>query len=183
MTNTFQKYRVYILICLISIIVGSLCAVFWRKLSTQNELPKEFLAVKTEVNKQFPELEINKYSSSEKLTAYLSNKKVLLIVMSTSCGACKTEIDLLKSAQLLKNTGIEIALIAHEKEDLLKNFLLVNNLDLPIFDDQKSKMRDEFDLKVTPVNFLVENGTIKRMWNGSPKNIDDLYAKLGVTSE
>lgn len=184
MIKIFQNYRTYSLICLISIIVGSMGAVVWAKFSSsRNTIPKEFFDVKTDINTEFPDLGITKYSSSEKLITYLSNRKVLLVIISSSCGACRHEMEVLKTSNFLKNNAIEVALVSFEKEEIIKEFLIVNNLDIPVFDDRNSKIKDSFNLNVTPVNFLIVNGQLDRSWNGSPQNVEELYTKLGLTDQ
>ncbi len=180
MSRLLQEYRVYFLASLISIVIGSLGAFAWAKLIPhQTQTPQEFYEVKTYVDTEFPDFGLSTYSGSEKLNDYLSARKVLLVVISASCGGCKYEIELLKSADFLRNSGIEVALIGIEKDESIARFLEENNLDVPIFDDRYHTMRDRFDLKVTPVNFLIINGRLDRTWNGSPATVEDLLKKVG----
>lgn len=182
MSDFVKKYKIYGLICFISIIIGSLCAVAWGKFkSSRHDIPKEVLEVKTNINIKFPDFGVTKYSNTEKLDAYLSNRKVLLVIVSSSCGACKREIEVLKSANLLKDTDIEIVFVGFEKEEYLKEFLTANSLNIPIFDDRQSKIKERFNLEFTPTNFLIINGQLDRMWAGAPQTVEELYAKLGLS--
>jgi peroxiredoxin len=180
-----KKYfsKIYLLIVLASIFIGGASAYTWNKLKTsKTSYSEDFLEPQTNVNIPFPNLGITKFSSSEVLTDYLSNRKVLLIVFSASCNACKNEIEHLKSVNLLRDTDIEIAIVGINEESSLKEVLKNYDVEFPIFDDRSSKIRDSFNLKVTPANFVVEKGVITRMWNGSSLNSKDLMWKLGLSN-
>jgi peroxiredoxin len=184
MHNYWLKFKSYLLIVVVSITIGGVSAIAWNRHATpKNYLPEEFLKPRTDVNKPFPDLGITRYSSSERLVDYLSNKKVLLIVFSASCIACKNEIDHLKTANMLRDTGIEIVIVGIDEESSLRQVLNNYDIDVPIFDDRTSKIRDAFDLKVTPTNFLIDKGEIDRIWNGSPTSSTDLINKLGLSAK
>ncbi len=168
------------MIVMFIVTLGIVTAFAYNKLNkTQKTITDE---VTNYQDTKLPNLGIHDYENSIELFSFVQNGKFLLIYLLSECRGCQLEAEILRKSELTKKTDINIVFISNEEKNLVKSFLIQNNLEVPIFFDQDNKIQKTLDISITPTNFLIKNGRIERSWVGSPINEADLYKKLSISN-
>ena len=108
----------------------------------------------------------------------LQNEKALLIFMMTECAGCQIESQIVSAALPRIGSNIKIYGVVRERKNEVDNFIKNHAVNFPILIDKDGKMFEQLKIKCTPMNLITENGVIKKVLLGSPKDekmlLDDL---------
>ncbi len=141
-----------------------------------NKLKKEDSVV-TEARlfdgKKIPFGEVLNVNTGENFSEQIRNGKVLLVYLISGCDACKKEIQLINEANRLSNSDTQIFGIMFETKESVNEYIENQNINFPVLIDKDGKILKELNLKYFPTNFKLENGVIKKVSFGSPKNQED----------
>lgn len=124
--------------------------------------------------KSVPTVSLKNITASNQYSEEFLKGDVLLVYLISNCDASKKEIQLLSRLIAQSNTNFEpktkIYAIMSEKEEVVKDYIAKNNVEIPVLIDEDAKLLKELDLKYFPSNFRIKDGVIKKAFFGSPKN-------------
>ena len=100
----------------------------------------------------------------------LRKEKVLLIFLSTECASCQQEMQIISHYYPLISSKIKIFGVTTEDKQNIQSFAQKFNLKFPILIDKDGKLFAQTKVKCTPTNLIIENGIIKKVLVGSPKD-------------
>lgn len=112
----------------------------------------------------------------------LHNEKVLLIFLTTDCGGCQIESRIVSKALPLIGSKVKIYGVVREEKDKVQNFVKNYNVNFPILVDKDGKMFEQLKIRCTPMNLIIENGEIKKVLTGSPKDEKMLLSDLEIAN-
>ena len=112
----------------------------------------------------------------------LQNEKVMLIFMMTDCGACQFESPIVSKALPLIGPKVKVYGVVREEKDKIQNFVKNYNVNFPILIDKDGKMFEQLKIKCTPTNLVLENGIVKKVLIGSPKDEKMLFNDLEIVN-
>ena len=104
--------------------------------------------------------------------------KVLLILLATGCPSCQKEVQIISENPTLLDGKVKIFGVAKEDRSKIQEFAQKFNLDFPILIDEENGLFEHLQIKCTPTNLLIENGVIKNVLTGSPKNAENFVKDL-----
>ncbi|MBX7171486.1 MAG: redoxin domain-containing protein [Pyrinomonadaceae bacterium] len=178
-----NHHKLEIIIFSLVIGFGALTAIAFKKI---NEPKYDFGKIITN-NKPLPEFNFVDYENKRNYNLEMKQGKILLIYILTTCGGCQNEADIIAQSNLLKDSKIKVYAIGNEKNEAFSEFAKNHNFNFPIFLDEDDKLKNDLvinkeqDISIFPANFVINNGMIERSWFGKPRDLDDLYDKLGVS--
>lgn len=104
----------------------------------------------------------------------IMNGEVFLVYAITSCNACKKELQVLSQSKDAAESKVKIFGIMSEDEQVVKDYIRENNIEIPILIDKNGRLFQELNLKYFPSNFKLNNGVIKKAYFGMPKDVETL---------
>lgn len=110
----------------------------------------------------------------------LQNGKVLLIFMLTDCGACQIESRIASSSLPSIDSRVKIYGVVREEKEKIQKFASSYNANFPILIDKEGKLFEQLKIKCTPTNLIIENGVVKKVLVGSPKDEKMLLNDLEI---
>ena len=177
MFNLNKLRSSYFLVSVGMIVVGIIVALLIGGVNvTQSKLE----GVKEHDSEPFPQVSISGFEKGLDLSTELKRGKTLLVYISTECRGCKTEAELLSKSNLFEDHGIRILLVGYESKEKLQEFKNAYKLIYPVFFDKDLRLRNHFNIRVVPANYLVIDGKLQRSWLGAPQSKHSLYEKLGL---
>lgn len=102
----------------------------------------------------------------------LKKGKVMAFFLTTGCGACKKDIDLISEIYSELSPDFRIYGVAVENEEKVKTFIEQNNIKFPIVIDKQGQLLKNLRIKYFPTKFLIENGIITKTIIGSSRDKD-----------
>lgn len=107
----------------------------------------------------------------------ISDKRILLVFLSTGCGACKKEVKSI-SEKISKLSTVPVYGISFETPESIESFIQENNIKFPILRDTDGNLFKTLKINYFPTECLIENGTVVKAWVGSSSDENALMQKL-----
>jgi uncharacterized membrane protein YphA (DoxX/SURF4 family)/peroxiredoxin len=100
--------------------------------------------------------------------SYDGQRKTLLFVMKSSCGACKKNLQSWNNlAQSLKRANVRIIGVLLDSVNAAKKYIRENALDFSIVIGPEGDFRSTYKIMLTPLTFLVSKGRVEAVWKGA----------------
>lgn len=98
----------------------------------------------------------------------INEEKFLLVYLTSRCGACSDELDLLSELKA-SSPGLKIFGIMGEEESVVKNYIMDNDINFPIISDRNLDVLRNLRLEFFPTNLAIKNGLIEKAYLGPPE--------------
>lgn len=104
--------------------------------------------------------------------------RVLLVFLTTNCGACNKEV--LTLSQTLPKFPPHLAVygVFFEDRDKVSKFSQENPIKFPVLLDKGGQIFNGLHLRYFPAKILIENGIVVKTWVGSSPNEESLLKEL-----
>lgn len=110
----------------------------------------------------------------------LRQGKVLLVFVTTGCGACQKELVLLSQVESEVSDKVKIYGVGVENRSQLMTFIQENEVTTKILVDKDAKLMKSLSVKYFPTKFLVVDGVIVKTWFGNSPDQAELFKQLGL---
>ncbi len=102
----------------------------------------------------------------------LRKGKILVVFLTTSCNACKKDVNLISPLYSDLNSDIKIYGVAGESENKVKQFIEQNDIKFPVVIDKQGRLLKNLSVKYFPTKFLIEDGIIVKTVIGNSPDKD-----------
>lgn len=120
--------------------------------------------------------------SNENFYEKLQKGKVLLVFIMTDCAACKSESQIISASLNSIASKAKIYGVVREDKEKVKKFIDTNNINFPILIDNDGALFNKLKIKCTPTNLIIEDGLVKKVLIGSPKDEKMLLQDLDISN-
>ena len=110
----------------------------------------------------------------------LRKGRVLLVFVTTGCGACQKELKLLSQVESGISAKVKIYGVGVEDPNQIRNFMQANDFKTKMLLDRDAKLMQSLSVKYFPTKFLLEDGVIVNTWFGNSPDQAELFKELGL---
>jgi peroxiredoxin len=150
--------------------------IFLVQYTKEDPLLKEAEAYRT---KKMPKTPLQNLATLADYSDEIMKGDVLFVYALSTCDACKKELRLLSQSKAELESKTKIFAVMSEDEEVVKDYIRKNNIEIPVLIDKDAKLLRELDLKYFPSNFKLSDGIIKKAFFGLPKDLNGL-TKLAI---
>jgi peroxiredoxin len=100
--------------------------------------------------------------------------EAFFMYLVSTCDACKKQLRVFSESKQNLDPKIKIFVIMSEDEEVVRDYIKKNNIEIPVLIDKDAELLKNLDLKYFPSNFKLSNGIIKKVFFGSPKTSEEL---------
>lgn len=108
----------------------------------------------------------------------LTRGRVLLIYLTTSCGPCVEQAQIISRLSESPPPGLRIYGVSFEQPAQVATFTKQLDLRFPILIDVGGKLAGSLNIHYFPSVYLVEDGTIIKAWRGVTRDESDFRRQL-----
>jgi cytochrome c biogenesis protein CcmG/thiol:disulfide interchange protein DsbE len=131
------------------------------------------------INQTAPDFTLNTTRAEQvNMTSYRAGKKGIIFFWATWCPHCREAIkDLNAGMNDLKAKGIAIILVdLGESKEQVESYLKKADVTLEVFLDTEESLASPYGIMGVPTLYFVnEEGAVKSMQHGIPKNLDEAF--------
>jgi peroxiredoxin len=159
------------LIIIAVFLVSVFSFVLIKEFTKEDPLLKEAEAFRA---KQMPKMPLQNIANLEDYSDAILQGDVFFVYALSTCDACKKELKLLSQSRADLESKTKIFAVMSEDEEVVREYIRKNNIEIPVLIDKDAKLLRELDLKYFPSNFKLNDGVIKKVSFGFPGNLKGL---------
>lgn len=154
-------------VCLVSVF----SFVLIKEWTKEDPLVKEAEAFQA---KQMPKMPLQNIATLADYSDEILQGEVFFVYALSTCDACRKELRLLSKSRADFESKTKIFAVMSEDEEVVREYIRKNNIEIPVLIDKDAKLLRELDLKYFPSNFKLSDGIIKKVSFGFPGDLKGL---------
>ncbi len=172
------------LLSVLPIIIGvSLpCLFYFHFLHEQDSKANLANAIKIS-NQPLPFSRLLQINDNADLSEKVHEGKILLIFLSTTCVACKKDVQLITKHYASLRSKIQVYGLNIENKEIMRSFVQENRIEFPILNDENLELFRKLKISHFPTKYLVNDGIIVKTFIGNFPNDEKLFEDLEIEGE
>lgn len=110
----------------------------------------------------------------------LRRGRVLLVFLTTGCGPCIKELDVVSRLYHDSPPDLRVYGVGIERPAQLETFVKEFDLKFPILVDMSAQLAKSLDIHYFPSTYLIEDGVIVHIWRGATQDEAELRRRLNI---
>jgi len=181
--DIMSQKRIVIVAALVVLYALTLIFTAQRTTSKQLKAPEQAavsVGLISTVRQPLPPYHMAGIGQQEVANDVLSRGRVLLVYLTTSCKPCLEEAKIITRLNQSNSVDLRIYGVSFERPTQVASFVQELDLKFPVLIDVNGQLAQELEIHYFPSIYLIEDGTITKVWRGVTRDEADFQHQLNA---